>query len=266
MLNESKSPTAAPHPLAPIGFLLQSFLCQGIALGCGVALRRLIETFTPLWGWWTMLILVFTQAIIAWSVARWTKLPVAWQLFNLLVVPGIAALFFFEVPALPFAILVVLAALLYLPTFWTRVPYFPTSVETYAEVARLLPPERDFTAIDLGCGFAPLLRSLARSSPRGQFTGVEISPLAFLGASLGSLLHSNVAIRWRSIWNVDLGKYDVVYAFLAPGPMPELWAKVVREMRPGSIFISNTFAAPAEADAEIPISDKRGARLYVYRR
>lgn len=268
MAEHSSPHQDAPRALAPLGFLLQSVLCQGIALGCVVGAQEIcsaVAPVIPMGGRWAAATLIGVQALIAWAIARGVKLPPVWQLFNLVIVPGIAILASFEVPTLPLSILVFLVALLYLPTFWTRVPYYPTSVETYAEVARHLPSGRGFTCVDLGCGFGPLLRFLARGAPEGRFLGVEISPLAFVVAFLGSIPTHNIRIRYRSMWSLDLGAYDVVYAFLAPGPMPELWAKVEREMRPGSIFISNTFPAPAPADQVIEIPDRRSARLFLYR-
>jgi len=258
-----------PRALAPLGFLLQSVLCQGIALGGSLALRGawpVTAPVVPLSAPWVAALFIGVQALIAWVVARGVKLPPVWQIFNLALVPAIASLASFELPAVPLSIIVALVALLYLPTFWTRVPYYPTSTETYAEIARHLPTDRAFTFVDLGCGFAPLLRFLARRAPQGRFLGVEISPLAFVGASLGALMVPNLRIRYRSIWSVDLASYDVVYAFLAPGPMADLWTKVEREMQPGSVFISNTFPAPAPADQVIEIADRRAAHLYLYRR
>jgi SAM-dependent methyltransferase len=187
-----------------------------------------------------------------------------WQLFNLALVPGILSLASFDIPALPLTIILVVGLLLYIPTFWTRVPYYPTSLPTYERIAELLPNDRPFKMVDLGCGFAPLLRFLGSRFPNGEFLGVEISPLAFLGAWVRSIGSPNVSIRFRSIWLVELESFDVVYAFLAPGPMPRLWAKVEDEMAPNSVFISNTFPAPPPADEVIAIPDRRGAHLYIY--
>lgn len=268
-MSHGASTQTGPRALAPLGFLLQSVLCQVIALGGSLAIRGAwpaVAPVVPLGAPWVAAVLIGIQALIAWLIARGIKLPPVWQIFNLALVPAIASLASFELPTLPLSILVAIVALLYLPTFWTRVPYYPTSTKTYAEIAHHLPIDREFTFIDLGCGFGPLLRFLARRAPRGRFLGVEISPLAFVGAFLGALMVRNLRIRYRSIWSVDLGAYDVVYAFLAPGPMAELWAKVEQEMRPGTVFISNTFPAPAPADQVIEIADRRAARLYLYRR
>jgi hypothetical protein len=47
--------------------------------------------------------------------------------------------------------------------------------------------------------------------------------------------------------------------------MPALWQKVRAEMRPGSLFISNSFAVPdVEASYVLEVDDERHTRLYCY--
>jgi predicted O-methyltransferase YrrM len=40
---------------------------------------------------------------------------------------------------------------------------------------------------------------------------------------------------------LDFAQFDVVFAYLSPAAMPELWKKAQREMRPGSLLISYEF-------------------------
>lgn len=70
----------------------------------------------------------------------------------------------------------------------------------------------------------------------------------------------------QDFWKEPLADYNVVYAFLSPAPMSDLWAKINREMRPGSLFISNSFQVP-EQDASfvIEVADTRKTRLFCYR-
>ena len=59
--------------------------------------------------------------------------------------------------------------------------------------------------------------------------------------------------------------FNVVYAFLSPVPMPALWAKARREMKPGSRFISHSFEVPGEFPQRvIPVEGREGARLLVW--
>ena len=49
--------------------------------------------------------------------------------------------------------------------------------------------------------------------------------------------------------------------------MPRLWEKVRREMRPGSLFISNSFDVPGfPPDETVELHDLSRARLLVWRR
>ncbi len=58
----------------------------------------------------------------------------------------------------------------------------------------------------------------------------------------------------------------MVYAFLSPVPMSALWAKAVREMRPGCWLISNSFEISRATPANIvSVGDRRNTHLYCYR-
>ena len=111
----------------------------------------------------------------------------------------------------------------------------------------------------------PAVVPLARSLPGWSFAGVENAPLTWLAGRLRSLGQGNLAWRWGDLWHADLAGYGVVYAFLSPAPMAALWDKVRAEMRPGTLFISNSFAVPDAAPGrvvEIPGTPPR--RLYLY--
>ncbi|MDP3440867.1 MAG: class I SAM-dependent methyltransferase, partial [Azonexus sp.] len=61
----------------------------------------------------------------------------------------------------------------------------------------------------------------------------------------------NISWRWEDMWQVRLDDFDVVYAFLSPAPMPRLWEKIQAEMKPGSLFISNSFPVPGVVPSHI---------------
>jgi hypothetical protein len=73
-------------------------------------------------------------------------------------------------------------------------------------------------------------------------------------------------VRWGSLWDCDLSQYDVVFAYLSPVPMDELWNKARQEMRSGSLFISNTFAVHDHPPQEsITVDDLHHSTLYIWR-
>lgn len=148
----------------------------------------------------------------------------------------------------------------------TRVPLYHSNRAAWAALLDLLPlhPVR---FADLGAGLGGPLAFLARERPDCFFHGVEASPLTWLGAWLRTLpCRGNCRVRWGSLWREELCDYDVVYAFLSPSPMPELWAKAAREMRPGSLLVSHTFTVPDhEPLRRIPLPGREDACLLIWK-
>jgi len=77
---------------------------------------------------------------------------------------------------------------------------------------------------------------------------------------------SNVEMRSADFWKENLAAYQVVYAFLSPVPMNRLYEKVKAEMKPGSLFISNSFDVEGiQADEVLELNDNRKTKLHLYR-
>lgn len=163
---------------------------------------------------------------------------------------------------------VALAALLlvYGGGILTRVPLYNSNRAAW-EGLQSLCPSGMIRFADLGAGLGGPLAHLARARPDGFFLGVEASPLTFAIAWARTLpVRGNCKVHWGSLWNLDLSGYEVVYAFLSPAPMTELWDKAQREMRPGTLFVSNTFEVPGvEPEDRIPLPGRSDACLLVYR-
>lgn len=254
-----KNSSLAPEikPLAPITFLILSALCQGASLLASLPIGKAMGSL------YAFLVL---QGLVAGFCAKFLRLPLPWQIANFLIGPAAIADLYLEMSREVTGVLILVLVLIYLPTFWTRVPYFPTSQNSYQTVLELIPQPGPISFIDLGCGFGTMLDWLARKRPESVFYGVEIGPLPFIVSYLRSLSAGSrhLRISYKSFWKLNLADYDVVYAFLSPGPMPELWAKVQREMRAGSLFITNSFSASDQADKVIEIQDLRKSKLFVY--
>ncbi|MEW5903853.1 MAG: class I SAM-dependent methyltransferase [Pseudomonadota bacterium] len=165
------------------------------------------------------------------------------------------------------------AFLLMLPVYWstfrTQVPLYLSSRKVWQALETQLPRDQSFDFMDLGSGLGGVLTYLARRHPQGRFHGVETAPLPFLWSWLRIKLggHRNCTVQWRSLWDGDLARYDVVFAYLSPVPMSALWQKVETEMRPGTSFISNTFAVSGHPPQQtLHTDDLHHSALYVWRR
>lgn len=211
------------------------------------------------------LVLVLS-ATVGWLGAVFLHLPRPWRILNALVIPMALLGLFSTVPNWIFLILFFSALVLYLPTIWTRVPYYPSSKPIFDAVLAQLPSGR-CSFIDLGCGFSGLLCHLAKSRPESSFEGIELSPLAYLVSWLKvrALGVKNIQIRYGNFWQVDLANYSVVYAFLAPPPMRALWEKARREMKSETILLSNSFAVPDVHAEVIKVPQTHQSSIFKYR-
>ncbi|MDR0578571.1 MAG: methyltransferase [Candidatus Accumulibacter sp.] len=159
-----------------------------------------------------------------------------------------------------------LTFLVYRGALTSRVPLYLSSRETTQALAGLLAGESAGKIVDLGAGAGGLACALARALKDVHISCVENSYLPWAIGFLRAARLPNCHWRLGSLWDVSLAEYGVAYAFLSPAPMSRLWLKVKSEMRPGALFISNSFPVPeVEASAEIEVGDARKTRLYCYR-
>ncbi|MEW6562559.1 MAG: class I SAM-dependent methyltransferase [Pseudomonadota bacterium] len=218
--------------VAPLMFAV---LCGGIAAGLTYAAR--------LARWWLPIQFVFVPALY---LALQTALP-SWVYLA--------------------AFLMMLAV--YWSTFRTQVPLYLSSRKVWQALEDLLPSsqaDRRFSFMDLGSGLGGVQAHLSRVRPDGDYDGVEAAPLPFLWSWLRLRLRPNCRVQWGSLWDADLSRYDVVFAYLSPVPMADLWQKAQREMRPGSVFISSTFGVPEfPPQQQITVDDMHRSTLYVWR-
>lgn len=194
-----------------------------------------------------------------WQLPRW------WLPINFLFVPGLVMMRNLALEPQWYLAVFALLLLVYWSVAKTRVPLYLSSRKAWQAVAERIPPSAH--VIDLGSGLGGLLRHLAQQRPGGRYVGMEIAPLPFLVSWLRmQICSAPYEIRWGSLWKIDLQPFDVVYAYLSPVPMADLWHKIEREMRPGTLFISNTFQVPgAEASEVVQLDDLHHSCLYLYR-
>jgi SAM-dependent methyltransferase len=229
-----------------------------LAFAVLIALARLGLRFPAM-------IWVLLQAVLAVFLSRWMELSSRWVFMQAALPFLVRAFWGAPIPAWIYLVLFLGMALVFGGGLFTRVPLYHASSDAWEKLANLLPEKPAPRFVDLGCGFGGPVAYLAKARPDGVFVGVEASPFTWLVAWLRCLPHGNAHIRLGSLWRTNLAEFDVAYAFLSPVPMPALWAKVCRELKPGSRFISHSFEVPeATPQRVIPVRGREGARLLLW--
>lgn len=196
--------------------------------------------------------------------ARW------WWLIQLAFMPAVVVMLALDLPPTLFLIAFLIFMLVYWSTFRSQVPLYLSSNKVWVALEALLPaaqPNQVFSFVDLGSGLGGVLTHLASKRTDGRYVGVEAAPLPCLWSWLRIKLAGlkNCSVRWGSMWDADLGQYDVVFAYLSPVPMAQLWTKARAEMRPGSLFISSTFVVLEHPPQRtIQIDDLHHSTLYIW--
>ena len=229
---------------------------------CGWGVVWLVGLFGLLPG--GVWVLAFSQAVAATAVAATLRCARWWLPIHLVFTPLAFAVHALGVSPGVWLAAFVVFALVYWSSYRTQVPLFLTNRETANAVAELLPPG-PAEVLDVGCGIGSFLTAFAQQRRDARLTGIENAPAPFALARLRTRRHPAITVIRGDFFVRSWAEYDLVYAFLSPAPMRDVWEKARREMKPGSLFVSNSFEIPGvEPDRVIEVADRRQTRLLVF--
>lgn len=154
---------------------------------------------------------------------------------------------------------------LYWTTFRTQVPFYPSGPMVWEKVAQFVPIEQSVRMVDIGSGLGDLSMYIARVRPKCLVEGVEIAPLPWLISIIRAKLSGSVAVfKMADYRDLNFADYNVIFAYLSPVAMHDLWQKVCAEMKPGSLLISYEFEIHGVPPTQIIMSGNQDKRLYVW--
>lgn len=123
--------------------------------------------------------------------------------------------------------------------------YFPTTSRGVDEMMRLAGIRAGETVVDIGSGDGRVL--IAAAQLGATSIGYEINPW-LVWRSRRAITQAAVAdratVHWKSLWDADLSRCDVVIVYGIPYIMNGLRKKFERELRPGTRILSNAFEIP----------------------
>lgn len=209
--------------------------------------------------------LLLAQGLFASAIGHALRLPNWWLPIQFGFVPGLLLAAQLHLSPTWYFGGFVLLSLLFWNTFRTQVPLYLSRSRVWQALDKILPNTPGQRFIDLGSGVGGLVAYLARRRPDSEFVGIECAPLPSTVGAFRMLGLPNARSGRGDLWREDLSAYDVVFAYLSPVPMPALWEKAKREMRPGTRFISYRFLVPGAMPTETFVLDDWGrTRLYVW--
>lgn len=244
---------------------LQSLVIQCIALLLAALLSPLLQflfSYQPaLWQ------LALGQGCAAAVLSRIWQQPAWWPPLHFAFFPAIFLAQQVSIPAEVYLGAFLLLVLFYWSTFRTRVPLYLSDRKAWQAMTSLLPEAQAFRFIDLGSGLGGVPFYLEQRFPQGRFFGTEIAPAPWLISRLRAWYkRSRVVFMRRDYAAINLSEFDVVFAFLSPAAMPDLWQQVQAQMRSGSLFVSLSFAINTRQPDQV-VNLAEGARhtLYVWK-
>ncbi len=205
--------------------------------------------------------------VIAGFVGLGLKLARPWFALQMLLPLAVSATLWLNIPSWAYLAAFFVLILVYWNSAGERVPLYLTNARTRETVTELIPPDAAAFA-DLGCGLGGVVLHVARHRPTITVVGIESAPIPFVVSWLRLKFArlGNAEIRFQNLWSCDLAAFDMIYCFLSPVPMAELFRKAQDEMRPNSQFVSNSFPVPGiDPDHICEVADGRHTQLYVWR-
>ncbi len=123
------------------------------------------------------------------------------------------------------------------------VPYVPTTDEAVAAMLKLADIKRSDVVYDLGCGDGRIVIAAAKKfGARG--VGVDIDPVRICEANENAKkagVEKLVRFEEKDIFQTDIHDANVVMLFLLNSINLKLRPKLLRELKPGTRIVSNTF-------------------------
>jgi len=132
----------------------------------------------------------------------------------------------------------------FIPPLFGDAPFYPSSKKAVRDMISIADLKGDEKILDLGSGDGRLVFSAAKYCKIA--TGIEYNPFLVAISRLRSLFikkssATKINFIYGSYYKHNFSSYDVVFCYLLPKDVAKLEAKLIKELKPGSKIITNTF-------------------------
>lgn len=201
-------------------------------------------------------------------MAKVIAMPVWWGWIHILFPLAVICMLQLQIPTGVYLTGFVITLVLYWSVHNTRVPFYPSFPMTWHAMLYLCDQharEQTLRVLDIGSGLGDVSMFLAKHRLQDHVFGIEIAPLPWLISWVRAKLSGSAASFTRGDYRqLDFSEYDVIFAYLSPAVMSDVWQKVAQEMRPGSLFVSSEFAVTGVTPSRTVFPANTSPALYVY--
>lgn len=244
-------------------FIQAAALCTVLSLLWAVNLQSFyVLNAAP--NWFLSFVVLLHAALAVWfanmaNMAKW------WRWIHFVFPLAVWVMSQWHVPNVVYLIGFLLSLGLYWTTFRTQVPFFPSNAAVRQQVLSLIPSHKSQRIIDIGSGLGDMSMSIADARPECVVEGIEIAPFPWLISLVRTKFRGSKAKfligDYRSL---DFADYDLIFAYLSPVAMPDLWKKARAQMRMGTLLISYEFEIPGVPPTKIIQPSDSERMLYVW--
>lgn len=226
-------------------------------------LRSIGMPLDAIWFW------LFAHICLVSALAKMATMPIWWRWIH--VVFPLAVVFMQQV-ALPAGVYFagfMMTLALYWSVYNTRVPFYPSFPSTWRAMHHILEQHADDTSLkvlDIGSGIGDIAMFLAKQRIHDEVSGIEIAPLPWAISAVRAIFSgTSVKFTLGDYRQLDFATLDVVFAYLSPAVMSDVWQKVQHEMRADSLFVSSEFPVEGVTADRIIYPAAQAPALYVYK-
>ena len=213
--------------------------------------------------------LVLFQSMVATCIATCVGMAVWWRWIHFFFPIALWLMSIVHVPSSVYLFGFVVTLAMYWTIFKTRVPFYPSRPAVWHALYTFIQqhsPSNPLRVIDIGSGLGDLSMYIAQKRLNDTVEGIEIAPLPwFISLVRSRVKASNATFTIGNYEALNFADYDIVFAYLSPAAMPNLWQKANDEMRQGSYLISLEFDIPDASPPQVIHTGQSSPKLFVWR-
>lgn len=131
-------------------------------------------------------------------------------------------------------------------------PFISSSRSNIERIVSLIKFTGEETVYELGCGRARFLKTIEKLYPKTKLIGVEnLFSIYLVNKLMLKFIGSHIKLWNKDFFKINLNDADIIYCYLNNTTMLKLGEKIIRECRPGTQIICQTFTMPQKTPDKV---------------